>query len=251
MIEINYGIAFPFDKIAEDEEVFIVDYHIEPFEMRQLWAMTERIVWIDHHKSAIEKYKDFELDIPGVRVDGTAGCVLTYQWLINGDVPFFTRLIGDYDVWKFEFGDDTRLFQIAFNAYDFSPASKEWDRFFVEDSRHAEHTMIQEGRIMVKFRDGWAKDLMDIGFQTRFEGHLCYALNLARCGSDWFKSLDINGKFGYDIYMPFYFNGSYFSVSMYTDNPVIDVSKIASKYGGGGHKGASGFQCAALPFKKV
>jgi hypothetical protein len=111
--------------------------------------------------------------------------------------------------------------------------------------------MIEEGRIMMKFRDGYARDLMPIGFETSFEGYLCYACNLAHCGSDWFKSLDKDGKFGYPIYMPFYFNGEYFSVSLYTDNPDIDVSKIALKYGGGGHKGAAGFQCAALPFRKV
>jgi len=31
----------------------------------------------------------------------------------------------------------------------------------------------------------------------------------------------------------------------------VDVSKIALKYGGGGHVGASGFQVKELPFKKV
>jgi uncharacterized protein len=30
----------------------------------------------------------------------------------------------------------------------------------------------------------------------------------------------------------------------------VDVSKIAVKYGGGGHKAASGFQCKELPFTR-
>lgn len=32
---------------------------------------------------------------------------------------------------------------------------------------------------------------------------------------------------------------------------VVDVSKIAIKRGGGGHKGAAGFQCKRMPFKKA
>jgi nanoRNase/pAp phosphatase (c-di-AMP/oligoRNAs hydrolase) len=36
---------------------------------------------------------------------------------------------------------------------------------------------------------------------------------------------------------------------MYTDKPNIDVGAIAKRYGGGGHVGASGFQCVSeLPF---
>jgi nanoRNase/pAp phosphatase (c-di-AMP/oligoRNAs hydrolase) len=32
---------------------------------------------------------------------------------------------------------------------------------------------------------------------------------------------------------------------------VVDVSEIAKRYNGGGHKGASGFQSKELPFKKL
>lgn len=42
--------------------------------------------------------------------------------------------------------------------------------------------------------------------------------------------------------------GDLFKVSMYSE--FVDVSEIAVKYGGGGHKGASGFQCTELPFRK-
>lgn len=38
------------------------------------------LVWIDHHKSAIEKYP---ADIPGYRIDGVAACRLAWQWFSN------------------------------------------------------------------------------------------------------------------------------------------------------------------------
>ena len=48
--------------------------------------------------------------------------------------------------------------------------------------------------------------------------------------------------------MPFVFDGSKWTVSIYSTNKNIDCSELAKKYGGGGHKGAAGFQCENLPF---
>jgi nanoRNase/pAp phosphatase (c-di-AMP/oligoRNAs hydrolase) len=48
----------------------------------------------------------------------------------------------------------------------------------------------------------------------------------------------------------FGFTNGNWTVSMYTDKPDINVGLIAKKYGGGGHVGASGFQCIGeLPFE--
>jgi nanoRNase/pAp phosphatase (c-di-AMP/oligoRNAs hydrolase) len=41
-------------------------------------------------------------------------------------------------------------------------------------------------------------------------------------------------------------DGSQYTVSLYSET--IDVSVIAKKHGGGGHKGAAGFVCPKLPF---
>jgi hypothetical protein len=38
------------------------------------------------------------------------------------------------------------------------------------------------------------------------------------------------------------------TVSMYGLKPSVDVGAICTKHGGGGHKGAAGFQCKSLPF---
>ena len=58
-ISINYDIPFPFEKINPDEKVYIVDYSILPEEMDQLLEITSDVVWIDHHKTAIERYKEW------------------------------------------------------------------------------------------------------------------------------------------------------------------------------------------------
>jgi len=40
------------------------------------------LVWIDHHKSAIEKYG---ATTPGYRIDGVAACRLAWQWFFPID----------------------------------------------------------------------------------------------------------------------------------------------------------------------
>lgn len=265
-IEMNYEQSFPIDSIAPDEKIYIVDYSISPDEMRELLKITKDVTWIDHHKTAIEKYQGFEHDIRGIRYDGIAGCMLTYCYLyhmtergigdikpfdisMTEDAPMFTKLIADWDVWKFDYGNDTRNFITAFNSYNFNPQSREWDRFFKSDfvfDFDVVFDMIDEGKIMLKYRDGWAKEyLKRFGFEVDFEGLNCFAVNLGNCNSEYFKSLP---KDKYDAFIPFAYNGEKWTVSMYSTSH--DVSDICKKYGGGGHAKAAGFTCVKLPFKK-
>ena len=97
---------------------------------------------------------------------------------------------------------------------------------------------------MIKYRDGWAKEyLQRFGFEIKFEGLTCFAVNLGNCNSEYFKSLP-TGK--YDAFMPFAFNGEKYTVSMYSTT--ANVSEICKKHGGGGHRHAAGFVCSELPF---
>lgn len=260
-IEMSYEKPFPMDTINPNEQIYIVDYSISPDEMRELLKITTDITWIDHHKTAIEKYDGFEYDIRGLRYDGIAACMLTYCYLhhmtdrgfdkikpfdisMTKDAPTFTKLIADWDVWKFDYGDDTRKFITAFNSYDFRPESEEWYRFFKDEKVKSEDKMIIEGAAMIKYRDGWAKGYLErFGFETEFEGLRCFAVNLGNCNSEYFKSLP-EGK--YDAFMPFAFSGEKWTVSMYSTTH--DISDICKKYGGGGHAKAAGFTCFELPF---
>lgn len=252
---INYGTPFPFDEIEKDELVYIVDYSIEPEEMDRLLDITPSVVWIDHHRTALAKYATYTRDIAGLRYDGIAGCLLTYCYVqrlmyepsrswsdetLLDSAPEFTKLISDYDVWEFKYGDRTRLFQIAFTAEALDPADTQawWDILTDVDG------MVAAGAQMEKFRNGWAKQYMSLGYEVEFEGYKCFACNLGNCNSMYFDSLTE----GHDILIPFVFTGDQWKVSLYSKT--VDVSEIAKKFGGGGHKGASGFECAKLPFTR-
>lgn len=229
--------------------------------MKKLLEITKDVTWIDHHISAIEKYNNFNIPIKGIRYDGIAGCMLTYIYLnimTTGGVgkvlefnpemvnraPKFTKLIADWDVWKFEFGDQTRLFNMGFEIYDKSPEDKIWTELL--ENNTLVYRIIEDGKLLTKYRDTWAElYCKSKGFEVEFEGYKCFAMNLGCCNSEYFNSLD---KSKYDILIPFCFDGNLYVYSLYSTN--VDVAKIAQKYGGGGHKGASGFQSKELIFRK-
>lgn len=260
-IPINYGMEFPFESIQQNEQVYIVDFSILPEQMEQLLKITENVTWIDHHISAIKRYDNFPHNIKGIRYNGIAGCMLTYCYLkhmTDGGLgkqkefdilmieytPIFTKYIADFDVWKFEYGDDTKAFEIGLSLYDLDPESETWYWFLGTSGHRMISDVINKGKMLLKYRDNWSKEYCKYeGFEVEFEGYKCFAMNLAMISSDHFKSVN---EEEYDMFIGFSYNGKGWNYSLRSTK--VDCSQIAMKYGGGGHKGASGFNADKLLF---
>lgn len=257
---INYGMEFPFDSIEKDERIYILDYSIEPIEMEQLLAITKNVVWIDHHKTAIEKYEDTlpvkELYIDGARETGKAGCVLVYEWLslnyehVEAEVPYYIRLVGDRDTWAWEYGDVTKEFFAGLEAEDVFPRAPIWGELKRDEDLDTLNGLCANGRIIQKYKDRTQQEyLRDNGFWVDFHGHKCYAA-CGRFSSQPFEAVVPEAV----IWLTFrYMKDQFWMVSLYSTK--VDVSEIAKQYEyhgkrGGGHTGASGFECDYPPFLK-
>lgn len=248
-IEMDYATEFPIEKIEKDEKVYIVDYSIDPYIMEQLIAITHNIIWIDHHKSAIEKYEKWPNMMPaigGIRIkEGVSACKLVWNYIGGNDynIPVMVRIIDDWDIWKHEY-EYTKPFITSFNARSVYTDPKNylfWKHMNDEDyiSR-----MVADGMTMIKFRDGYAEEVINhIGFKCTIGGLRVFAVNIPHANSEYFKSLD---KAEYDVFMPFYYdpNKMLWTYSMYSVSEGTDVSAVCKKYGGGGHKNAAGFTIA-------
>lgn len=286
-IAMDYGKAFPFESIRPGEQVWIVDYSIAPDDMRRLLKITSDVTWIDHHKTAIEKYANFPERVAGFRCDGVAACVLAFQYIhwyskrgsepayFNGPVPVSSladaypvprviEIVGDWDVWAFKHGEETRRFHAASGAFDTSPMSDFWwlcmncdvDPLPPPNTGNAEakrkgdsfwSDLQAKGAFLIDYHKRRHSELREaIAFECEFEGHRCLAMNLAKTNSEAMGGDESFKR--YPILIPFFHDGNQFSVSLYSKT--VDVSEIAKRHGGGGHKGASGFQCSELPFKK-
>lgn len=246
-IEIAYKDDFPFDRIVKDELVVIVDFSLQkPGDFQRLYEITQNIIWIDHHKTAIERHPEFAAKLGGTRDTSKAGCQLTWEHFYpERMLPWSVKFIADYDMWKFEYSTDTKYFQLGIKAYPSGPRWAAWHMLFGDPSFSTCSGYIDAGRAINSYVNQTNANLIrNFSFETTFKGLKVIACNQGMTNSQLFDS----AKSNYDLMMPFIFDGQQYTVSIYTKNPDIDCSELAKKHGGGGHKGAAGFQCRELPF---
>jgi oligoribonuclease NrnB/cAMP/cGMP phosphodiesterase (DHH superfamily) len=254
--EICYKDTPDFEKEVEQGEiVFIVDFSFKPEQMEQLFKRTSplNIHWIDHHKTAQSYDYSFPASkLPGVRdfsTPGKSGCELAWEYFFEGKpLPEAVRLIGDYDTWRFETKKQTEFFYEGMKLLETAPKNHVWDTLlcFLAEDEEATTSVPQimlNGRIAIKYRDNFCANYRQFfGWETIFEGHKCYVVNLYMIGIPGFGE-----KFDqYDICIACVYQAGKWTVSLYSKS--VDVSIIAKKYGGGGHVGAAGFVVDALPF---
>lgn len=250
-IEMAYGDKFPWDRIKEDEEIIIVDFSLQPYsDFEKLLDITPHVTWIDHHKSAIDALPKLR-GLPGLRrVHGEAACELAWEFYFpTTDMPEAIALLGDYDTWKFAFGEKTKQFQSGMKVQDTRPNSKLWQFLFGQfHSEELIRTIRRDGETINMFIAARNVQQLKTAYEVEFEGMRGLVCNAWNTGCTLFNSIkDIYKK--YDFVSTIFYNGDIWTVSLYTENHA-DMSVIAAKYGGGGHMQAAGFECKELPFKK-
>jgi len=242
-VELDYNKPFPLDLVEKDEDVFIVDFSLKPDVMKKLLEITENITWIDHHRTALDIKYPVELE--GIRKDGDeAGCLLTWQYLFpDEDVPTVVQLVSDFDTWTFK-DDDPVHFQYGLLSLDSDPTNDElWGNLFESDSLVDE--IMEDGVVAKQFQESISETYCEsYGFETELDDLKCFAVNLKIFGSFTFG----NRMEEYDACLAFVFDGINWQVSIFSKE--TDVSEVAKKFKGGGHKNAAGWVCKELPFKR-
>lgn len=250
---INYNMEFPLEIIKPGENVFLVDFTPQRKDFNKVVVQGGTIVWIDHHQTAIQKFANMKW-LSGLRSNTKpAACYLTWQWAFpHRDAPLAVLLLSKFDTWDFKEGDEVEQFMHGMKGYDTLPTSAIWNGLL--QSNGAKNFSLvssiqQEGKTIGRAFKFWSKEYYTaFGFECDWKGYHCVVCNIALLGSKFFDL--IKKVCEYDIMIAYVHDGEQFSVSLYTEQPDINVSTIAVHYGGGGHPGASGFQCKELPFKK-
>jgi len=239
-------MLFPFDIIEPNEQIYIVDFHMDNInDWYKLIDITNNVIIIDHHKTAVEDMEGQSYE--GIIKSGTkAGCWLTWEWFHGDDskVPDIVQYISDHDTWTFAKGEDTEFVTSGIMLYDHGVKSIEWERWL--DPSYSPSDEREKGIIALEYRrsllDSWARK------QTYFmewEGIKFAVINTQPTGSKIFDV--IRDDYDFDAMICYYFNGGRHIVSLYTELD-IDLTPIAKKYGGGGHAKACGFQTVMLPW---
>ena len=252
LIGINYGDKFPWGKV-KNALVYMVDFSLQPFiEMERLFNEAHSVIWMDHHKSAIEEYEASNYKLDGIHrailIDGKAGCEITWDFLYPTiPMPTAVRLLGRYDVWDHS-DQKTMPFQWGMRMFDTFPDKYDWENVFTNND-FLIHTL-NTGKTLLEYRDMEnLKYAKSCSFETELDGLRCIAINKMLTNSQMFDSVWDKDK--YDAMLTFGWRKGSWTVSLYSTKAKIDVSAIAKARGGGGHKGAAGFQCSQLPFMLV
>jgi len=224
------------------------------------------LIWIDHHATAIDavtRSQQLSLstystacDFSGRRCDGTAACVLAWKHFFpNREIPTAVSLLGAYDVFDRSNPErwhmDILPFQYGMRTRGTLPDGTDekglWYKLLLgrnedkESGAYYEIGWIQaEGITVLKYeRLQNVKTAKSAAYDCTFAGMLCCAIN-ARGNS---LALDAFARPEHKMRILWSFDKTKWRVHLY-ENGHADVhcGEIAKQFGGGGHKGAAGFE---------
>jgi oligoribonuclease NrnB/cAMP/cGMP phosphodiesterase (DHH superfamily) len=257
----NYGDDFDplFERVTAETEVILVDFSLQPAElMARLVDRAGHVVWIDHHKSAIESVGELGLIINGVRsMDELAGCELAWEHFFpQHPMPRAVWLLGRYDVWawpEMDEADEIMAFQYGTRNFNAEPTSVIWNTLLNASTNYDARTKLLEditavGATILQYQAKQDTSFVERGaFRTVLDGLKVLAANRTPASSQLFASVWPDHPDA-DAMLAFGWTGGCWRVSLYTDRDGIDVSAICKARGGGGHAQAAGFRCDTLPF---
>lgn len=229
----------------------------------------KRLIWIDHHKSSIEKWNAINEWIIGYRIDGVAACRLCWQWfkkqergsedIFCGNMPITSfpkleeynerrveeplalTLAGEYDVWDLS---DRRSLPLQFGltasgAQSFRDLAALLERG--GDSQTEE--LCVQGDTALAWQQAFAGQVMrERSYRRDWEGLRFAVIGSAHTrNSMWFPQAELEKEV--QALMCWRYDGEKVMFSLYhaPGHEQHDLSVIAAKYGGGGHRGACGF----------
>jgi oligoribonuclease NrnB/cAMP/cGMP phosphodiesterase (DHH superfamily) len=249
LFPINYGQPFPMNKIKEGEEVFLVDYSIQPFDLMIDLKNKANLIWIDHHSSAISESVFWKFqDTNGRRDVRLAACELVWHYIYNDKtIPVGVTLLGRYDVWDLT-NKNAMPFQYGMRTFKSEPTDEVWKNVFSNDIEFIDYVTLKGSGILEYLKIDNSEYLNAYCFDSIIDGYNCICINRGKTSSQIFDSKWDANK--YDLMVTFCrLPSQQWTVSMYTTKKNINVGRLAKKFGGGGHTKAAGFQCKDLPFE--
>ena len=163
-----------------------------------------------------------------------SGAVITWEFFHPGkDAPKFIQYIEDRDLWKWEL-PYSREFAAAFDMVPFE--FEDFDKF-VDDSVFDD--AVKRGSYILAYSKTVVKKVCDKAASRKIDGKDVLVVN----SSHWMSEIGAKLSPDCDFALIWYYdhNDKNIKVSLRSFHDKIDVSEIAKKFGGGGHKKAGGF----------
>lgn len=256
-----YGKPLP---DAEGRHVLFVDFSAKRPLLLDLAARAKSVVIIDHHKTAeadladwagpMFKPEDAELltakaytetgyPIAAVFDMSRSGAVLAWDFAHgiphNDPAPNMLSLIEDRDLWTFHYGDRTKQFSAALRTYPMK--FETWDLIAANPDK-----LVEEGRGILRSHNANIAKFLADAYEDDVGGHRVPIVNVPyHYASDTAHAM--LQKFPAAPFTACWFRrgDGMIQYSLRSEDSRLDVSEIAKKFGGGGHRNAAGYQLPA------
>lgn len=232
--KVNYGYKLNVDK---GDTVYMVDFSVKRPEILKMCEKAEKVIIIDHHITAKKEliWKGAPDNLEVTFDEKKSGAVLAWEYFHPGKkMPAIFHNIQDYDLWKFKV-PHSKATALWFDKNVWKKGFKEFDKLPPLKKIH------REGELLVDEQDKQVQKSLKKAYEVSFEGHLVGVVdekestNANEIGNALAKKYTFGVVVSYDKKDP--------NMKKYNLRSIgnFDVSKVAAKYGGGGHKNASGF----------
>lgn len=242
-IPVSYGKPPP--EMPDAEVIYILDFSYNKETILAL-SQNAQVVVLDHHKTAQAELEPLirtdhngppEIFNPHIVFDmNKSGAYLAWEFFHNEKPSTYGLIshISDRDLWQFKL-EGSRLIHKALVSYpmDF----KLWDNFNIEE-------LILEGRTCDRLYKQIVENIVKGSYLGKIDEHVVPMVNTSVAWSEVGEAL-------YNKYSDYQFVASF---TCFDDNIMFslrskgdfDVSEVAKKFGGGGHKNAAGFKVKSL-----
>ncbi len=223
----------PIPKGLKNKEIYFLDFCYSFAEMKKLKKEVKSITIIDHHisnKPTLKIVDNYSYNI------NNSGAVLAWKYFYpKKSVPKLLLYIECVDLWRFKMPFAKELIAIL-EIIDFKFSS--WNKVVADfENSKKRKKYIEKGKIILKYKDVIIKELVDHANKVEFNGYNILVINSPVFISEIGNILTKKNPPISIIWRQY--NGK--NIFSLRSNGKVDVSKIANKYGGGGHKAAAGF----------
>lgn len=231
------------------KKVYILDFSFPVDVMLSMQASTKiPMTVIDHHAKAMQELiaavKENSSPIEVVfDVEHSAGR-LTFDYFQEAiglmHTPWIVEYTEDRDLFKHALRD-THTVNAALRSYPFS--FDIWDVL-----SYSFPLMIQEGTAILRYKNGLVESHVKHACVMYLDGHTVPVVCISTAGliSDVLAILAVGRPFSASYFVDHSRNMVVFSLRSASDG--VDVSEVAARFGGGGHKHAASFRMSFVAF---
>lgn len=226
----------------EDDRVVFVDIAPPPRLAVELGETASQLVVLDHHLTARDLYTADPRLLPSLRDRGHhvdfdlehSGAVLAWRYFHPDEpVPSLLLYVEDQDLWNWKL-PETEAVNAAIGSHPRDFPS--WDAL----ARRPWQELAAEGAPLLRDRRIEVERSLRFAHPVRVGELRVEAVNALQHRSHVGHELARRAVFGHPIGLVYRVVGTRVDVSIYSIGDV-DVSALAQRFGGGGHRNASGF----------